>query len=66
MHFILTLLGYFYKKLSYAFKLKKSMYQQEKNVQQEDKTLWMGIVIVTVLEVVFWLLFYWIHLKIRA
>ena len=42
------------------------MYQPKKNVQQEDKTLWIGVAIVTVLEVVFWLLFYWIHLKIRA
>ncbi len=42
------------------------MYQKEENLQQEDNTLWMGIVIVTVLEVAFWLLFYWIHTKMRA
>ncbi len=42
------------------------MYQKEENLQQEDNTLWMGIVIVTVLEVGFWLLFYWIHTKMRA
>lgn len=42
------------------------MYQKAENAQQDDKTLWTGVVIVTVLEVAFWLLFYWIHLKIRA
>ena len=42
------------------------MYQKAENLQQDNKTLWMGVVIVTVLEVAFWLLFYWIHLKIRA
>jgi hypothetical protein len=34
--------------------------------QEENKTFITGIIIVTVLEVVFWLMFYWIHLKIRA
>lgn len=34
--------------------------------QQENKTFITGIVIVTVLEVVVWLFFYWIHLKIRG
>ena len=34
--------------------------------QQENKTFITGIIIVTVLEVVVWLFFYWIHLQIRA
>jgi hypothetical protein len=41
------------------------MYKKEENLQQEDKALWIGVVIVTVLEVAFWLLLYWIHTKIR-
>jgi hypothetical protein len=39
---------------------------KEQNAQEENKTFLVGITIVTVLEVVVWLFFYWIHLKIRA
>ena len=36
------------------------------NTQEDDKTLYIGIAIVTVLEVVSWLFFYWIHVKIKS
>ena len=39
---------------------------KEEIAKQENKTFIIGVAIVTVLEVLFWLLFYWIHLKIRA
>ncbi|CAN5292731.1 hypothetical protein BH11BAC5_BH11BAC5_46300 [soil metagenome] len=42
------------------------MYQKAEDAQQDNKTLWMGVVLVTVLEAACWLLFYWIHLQIRA
>ena len=42
------------------------MIDKEQEARDENKTFVTGVIIVTVLEVVFWLLFYWIHLKIRA
>lgn len=39
---------------------------KEEIAKQENKTFINAVIIVTVLEVLFWLLFYWIHLKIRG
>lgn len=39
---------------------------KEEIAKQENKNFLMGIAIVTVLEVVVWFFFYWIHLKIRG
>ncbi len=41
------------------------MYIREEDTKKDDNTLWIGVAIVTVLEIAFWLLFYWIHTKIR-
>ncbi len=42
------------------------MTRKEEIAKQDNKTFITGVIIVTVLEVAFWLLFYWIHLKIRG
>lgn len=40
--------------------------KKAENTQDDNKTFLVGITIVTVLEVVVWLFFYWIHVKIRS
>ena len=39
---------------------------QEETAKQENKVLWIGVAVVTVLEVAVWLFFYQIQLKIRS
>jgi hypothetical protein len=41
------------------------MYQKE-IAKNDDRILWTGAAVVTVLEVVSWLFFYWIHVQIRS
>ena len=38
---------------------------EQPNAREENKTFLMGIGVVTALEVLVWLFFYWIHLQIR-
>ena len=38
----------------------------EEIAKEDNKVLWIGAAVVTVLEVVVWLFFYWIHLQIRS
>ena len=41
------------------------MYTREEDAKKEENTMWIGVAVVTVLEIGFWLLLYWIHSKIR-